>query len=81
MVANIPISLVASLRAQNDPDTPPEKPRLRSRPLRPTDPPIVLALPALPALPSLRGGRKVRNRGEAGLLRNRYVHRNDIPKS
>jgi hypothetical protein len=48
MAANLPISLVASLRLQNDPDAPLEKPRLRLRPLRPTDPPIVLALPALP---------------------------------
>jgi hypothetical protein len=50
MAANIPIIFVASLRVQNDPDSPPEKPRLRLRPLRPTDPPIVLALPALPPL-------------------------------
>jgi AraC-like DNA-binding protein len=50
MAANLPISLVASLRVQNDPNIPPEKPRLRLRPLRPTDPPIVLALPALPPL-------------------------------
>ena len=50
MAANIPISLVASLRVQNDPNTPPEKACLRLRPLRPTDPPIVLALPALPPL-------------------------------
>jgi AraC-like DNA-binding protein len=50
IAANIPISLVASLRVQNDPNTPPEKACLRLRPLRPTDPPIVLALPALPPL-------------------------------
>lgn len=50
MVVNIPISLVASLRVQNEPNAPLEKPRLRLRPLRPTDPPIVLALPALPPL-------------------------------
>jgi AraC family transcriptional regulator len=50
MAVNIPISLVASLRVRNDPNSPPEKPRLRLRPLRPTDPPIVLALPALPPL-------------------------------
>jgi len=50
MAANLPISLVASLRVQNDPNAPPEKPLLRLRPLRPTDPPIVLALPALPPL-------------------------------
>jgi hypothetical protein len=50
MAANLPISLVASQRVLNDPNTPPEKPVLRLRPLRPTDPPIVLALPALPPL-------------------------------
>ena len=50
MAANLPISLVASLRVQNDPGIPLEKPRLQLRPLRPTDPPIVLALPALPPL-------------------------------
>jgi AraC family transcriptional regulator len=50
MAANLPISLVASLRVQNDPDTPLEKHLLRLRPLRPTDPPIVLTLPALPPL-------------------------------
>ena len=50
MTANIPISLVASLRVQNGPDAPPEKPHLHLRPLRPTDLPIVLALPALPPL-------------------------------
>ena len=50
MMANIPISLVASLRVQNDKTSPPAKPHLHLRPLRPTDPPIVLALPALPPL-------------------------------
>jgi AraC family transcriptional regulator len=50
MAANLPISLVASLRVQNEPNAPLEKPRLRLRPLRSTDPPIVLALPALPPL-------------------------------
>jgi AraC family transcriptional regulator len=50
MAVNLPISLVASLRVQNDPGALPEKPRLRLRPLRPTDPPIVMALPALPPL-------------------------------
>ena len=50
MAANLPISLVASQRVPNDPDSPLEKYRLRLRPLRPTDPPIVLALPALPPL-------------------------------
>jgi AraC-like DNA-binding protein len=50
MVVNIPITLVASLRVQNSRNDLGEKPRLRLRPLRPTDPPIVLALPALPPL-------------------------------
>ncbi len=50
MAANLPISLVASQRVPKGPNTPPEKPVLRLRPLRPTDPPIVLALPALPPL-------------------------------
>lgn len=50
MVVNIPISYVASLRVQNHPDKPPAKHLLRLRPLRPTDPPIVMALPALPPL-------------------------------
>jgi AraC-like DNA-binding protein len=50
MMANIPISLVASMRIQNDPDRAQAKPRLVLRPLRLTDPPIVLALPALPPL-------------------------------
>ncbi len=50
MAANLPIRLVASLRVQSAPNTPAEKPRLKLRPLRPTDPPIVLALPALPPL-------------------------------
>lgn len=50
MAANLPISLVASLRVKSDPDALPEKPCLRLRPLRLTDPPIVLALPALPPL-------------------------------
>ena len=48
MVVNIPISLVASLRVQKRALA--EKPRLHLRPLRPTDPPIVMALPALPPL-------------------------------
>jgi len=56
MAANLPISLVASLRVQNDPNAPTEKPLLRLRPLRPTDPPIVLALPALAPL-QIFGGR------------------------
>jgi hypothetical protein len=50
MAANIPISLVASLRVQNDQAGVAARPRLQLRPLRPTDPPIVLALPALPPL-------------------------------
>jgi AraC-like DNA-binding protein len=50
MAVNLPISLVASRRVQNDPNTPPDNHVLRLRPLRPTDPPIVLALPALPPL-------------------------------
>lgn len=50
LVANLPIKLVASLRVTNDPASARERPVLRLRPLRPTDPPIVLALPALPPL-------------------------------
>ena len=50
MAANLPISLVASLRVQNDLNAASESQHLRLRPLRPTDPPIVLALPALPPL-------------------------------
>jgi AraC-like DNA-binding protein len=52
MAANLPISLVASQRVQNDLTASPDIPRLRLRPLRPTDPPILLALPALPPLRS-----------------------------
>jgi len=48
MVVNIPISLVASLRVQSEHSR--SEPHLRLRPLRLTDPPIVLALPALPPL-------------------------------
>jgi len=48
MMVNIPISLVASLRVQAGHGA--SKPHLHLRPLRPTDPPIVLALPALPPL-------------------------------
>lgn len=48
MMVNIPISLVASLRVRADKAA--SKPHLHLRPLRPTDPPIVLALPALPPL-------------------------------
>ena len=51
IVATIPVGLVASLRVQNNGGEEIPKPRLRLRPLRPTDPPIVLALPALPMQP------------------------------
>ena len=50
MAVNLPISLVASLRVRNLPDARPQNPCLCLRPLRPTDPPIILALPALPPL-------------------------------
>ena len=50
MAANIPVSLVASLRVQNLDPGKASKPCLELRPLRPTDPPILLALPALPPL-------------------------------
>jgi AraC family transcriptional regulator len=50
MAANLPISMVASLRVQNGMISESNKPRLRLRPLRTTDPPIVLALQALPPL-------------------------------
>jgi AraC-like DNA-binding protein len=50
MAASLPVSLVAGCRVQAGPDGPREEPRLCLRPLRPTDPPIVLALPALPPL-------------------------------
>lgn len=50
MVANIPITLVASLRVMDNKLGQSINPRLRLRPLRPTDPPIVMALPALPPL-------------------------------
>ena len=48
--ANLPISLVASQRVRNGTGPTTEKHEIRLRPLRPTDPPIVLALPALPPL-------------------------------
>ena len=48
MVATLPVGLVASLRVSNPSSGAAEKPRLRLRPLRATDPPILLALPALP---------------------------------
>jgi AraC-like DNA-binding protein len=51
IMATIPVGLVASLRVQNADLDAGLKPRLRLRPLRPTDPPIVLALPALPLQP------------------------------
>ena len=51
IVATIPVGLVASLRVQNVEIDAGNKPRLRLRPVRPTDPPIVLALPALPLHP------------------------------
>lgn len=51
IVATIPVGLVASLRVQNADAGVAPKPRLRLRPLRATDPPIVLALPALPMHP------------------------------
>jgi len=50
VMVNIPISLVASRRVSVENLPTPEMPRLRLRPLRPTDPPIVMALPALPPL-------------------------------
>ena len=48
MVATLPVGLVASLRLSDANNGRAEKPRLRLRPLRATDPPILLALPALP---------------------------------
>ena len=48
MIATLPVGLVASLRVSNPGNGPAEKPCLRLRPLRATDPPILLALPALP---------------------------------
>ena len=51
IVATIPVGLVASLRVRNADLDAGTKPRLRLRPIRPTDPPIVLALPALPLHP------------------------------
>ena len=52
IVTTIPVGLVASLRVQNTELDAGIKPRLRLRPLGPTDPPIVLALPALPMHPN-----------------------------
>ena len=54
MAANLPVGLVASLRLQNEDLDATAKPRLRLRPMRATDPPIVLALPALPPLRAVR---------------------------
>jgi AraC family transcriptional regulator len=48
MVATLPVGLVASLRLSNSDLESGLPPRLRLRPLRATDPPILLALPALP---------------------------------
>jgi AraC family transcriptional regulator len=50
IVVNIPISFVASLRVANQESSGCASRRLKLRPLRPTDPPIVMALPALPPL-------------------------------
>jgi AraC family transcriptional regulator len=50
MAANLPVSLVASLRVQQNERGMSSKPRLCLRPVRLTDPPIVLALPALAPL-------------------------------
>jgi AraC-like DNA-binding protein len=47
IVTTLPVGMVGSLRVQNTAAGAPSKPRLRLRPLRLTDPPIVLALPAL----------------------------------
>ena len=50
MAASLPVSLVASLRVVNPDPAALLNPRLRLRPVRPTDPPIVLALQAIPSL-------------------------------
>jgi AraC family transcriptional regulator len=47
IVTTLPVGMVASARIQGDDARKPVQPRLHLRPLRPTDPPIVLALPAL----------------------------------
>jgi AraC-like DNA-binding protein len=47
MIATLPVGLVANLRIRSKDPTPLQA-RLQLRPLRRTDPPIVLALPALP---------------------------------
>lgn len=51
IVATLPVGLVASARVQNADVEAGRKPRLRLRPIRATDPPILLALPALPLHP------------------------------
>ena len=48
MIATLPVGLVASLRLSDPDGGSAEKLCLRLRPLRATDPPILLALPALP---------------------------------
>jgi AraC-like DNA-binding protein len=50
MAANLPVGLVASLRLRIEDLDASQKPCLHLRPMRATDPPIVLALPALPPL-------------------------------
>ncbi len=50
IAASLPVSLVAGARVQNPDPAAPLNPRLRLRPLRSTDPPIVLALQAIPSL-------------------------------
>jgi AraC family transcriptional regulator len=57
IVTTIPVGLVASLRIQEPPKENSSIPRLHLRPLRLTDPPIVLALPALPPLRHLSPAR------------------------
>lgn len=53
MMVNLPVEYVASLRVQNNGITDSsDAPLLQLRPLRLTDPPIVMALPALPPLRS-----------------------------
>ena len=50
MMTTLPVGLVASLRIQNYDSKASPQPRLQLRPLSPTDPPILMALPALPPL-------------------------------
>lgn len=50
IAANLPVGLVASLRLHNPATPSGTNPCLCLRPVRPTDPPIVLAFPALPEL-------------------------------